>query len=120
MGIFDSTIVRYYRCTDEKCQGEICVEEKVKDDWQTKCPFCGLESLILDRADSNISIFMDYSKPKTIGALAEQNTKEKIKTGEMEQIQKEERKNLPFWRKSKKINYQVLKNPQKYIREGKV
>ncbi len=110
-------ICRTYRCDNEKCEAEIVCQETIADRWLVKCPFCGQKTLFLKSATSNMSIMMDPSKPKTLGSLGEQNGKRLAKEGKM---QKEEEVKPPFWRKNKKINYNILKDPKTYVSTGKV
>lgn len=113
MGLFDQEMYRQYKC--DSCGIIIGRKEKVSDPWLKKCPHCEKETLFIHSGSLNLSIFIDADKPKTLGSLAEKNTKEKIKSGELEPTKK---KSKPFWRKSDKINYDILKNPDRYIKEG--
>lgn len=115
MPIGDMKICRVYECSEDDCSCQIVCEEFVKDEWQTKCPFCKKKSLLLKSASLNMSIMVDLSKPKTLGSLGEQNAKRIAKEGK---LQKEDKIKPPFWRKNKKINYKILRDPKRYIESG--
>jgi type IV secretory pathway VirD2 relaxase len=114
---FDSTIHRIYECTNKKCEAKIHLEEQVKDMWKTTCPFCEKESLQLESAQLVAPVFIDLNKPKTIGSLGEKNYQLAIKEGRDTGIKKKDKKK-PWWRKNDKVNFNVLKNPNKYVETG--
>lgn len=64
-------------------------------------------------------VMMEPSKPKTMGTLAEKNTIQKIKSGEI----KEKKKTKPWWRQTDKVDTSLHKlsasAKQKYIMTGK-
>jgi hypothetical protein len=113
---FDSTVHRIYACENSECEAKIHCEETVKDPWQKVCPFCNQESLILESANLAAPAFIDLKQPKTVGSLGEKNYEKAVKEGKKTGVEREGR--TPFWRKNKKINYNVLKNPNKYINTG--
>lgn len=117
MPLNDQTIYRVYQCDNEECEAQLEVKETVGDPWQKECPFCKKNSLFLKSAHMNMSIFIDHSKPKTLGSLGEKNYEEAVKNGTIQPKKKEPK---PFWRKTDKINYNILKNPNKYVKEGYV
>lgn len=112
MSIADSTIVRIYSCSNCNCQ--ISFKEQVKDKWKKRCPFCKKHSLVLDKATVTLSTFIDSNTPKTMGMASQQNTARREKENPIE------KKKTPFWRSKEKINFNILKNPEKYITTGHV
>ncbi len=115
MPSLENTIVnRSYKCTNENCKCIIAYEEKATAKWRVKCPFCKQNSLLLEYGEMALTVLFDVKKPKTIGSLAEKNTLSKIKNGDIE----EKKKKTPFWRKNKKVNYSILKSPERYIETG--
>jgi hypothetical protein len=118
MSIFDSDITRIYKCTNIECEGIISCKQKVKDDWIKTCPFCGKDELVIESGEINMSIMFDLNKPKTLGMVSQKNADRKIKEGNL--TFNADKKKVPFWRKNKKINYDILKNPNRYIAEGTV
>ena len=119
MGIGDHTIFRIYTCMNEDCKCEVSFKEKVSKPWRKVCPFCKKHTLLLDRATLTLSAFVDTNQPKTLGAISDQNRTRKIKEGTPF---KDDQKaiNLPWWRKEKKVNMDVLRNPKQYIETGSV
>jgi hypothetical protein len=112
---FDSSIYRVYSCTNEKCSGKIGCNEMVKDKWQTQCPFCQEESLVLDSAHLAMPAFIDLNQPKTIGSLGEKNAEKARREGKQLGTTQPHK---PFWRNKNKIDFNVLKNPNNYIQTG--
>lgn len=116
MGKLDEIeIDRVYRCTNKKCSGVIAVTQKIFDQFIKICPFCEKESLIMQSADCGITMLVEPSVAKTWGTQAEVNTKRR----ENEREVAPKKKFRPFWRNSD-IDYKILKNPQKFIYEGKI
>lgn len=116
MGKNDKWIItRVYEC--KSCESVVAFEESASKAFRKRCPVCNKHALLLKEGISNLSIFVDSTRPKTLGALAEKNTEDKLKRGES--IEDPLRKK-PFWRKSNKINYKVLSNPGKYVQTGKI
>ncbi len=115
MGISDFSINRVYACTNQDCKCQLAIQQKVSDKWRKKCPFCHKMSLVLESACMNLSTMIDTKVPKTLGSMSQHNRKR-------DEIEKgvEPSKPKPFWRSKQKINYEVLKNPQKYIATGHV
>jgi len=117
MSILDVEIYRIYRCC--ACQGEIGYAQKPTDDWIKTCPLCNKDELLLHKAISNISTIVGFNDPKTLGALAEKNSREREKQGLSNKGIKDKGEK-PWWRKNSKINFDVLKNPNRYIEQGKI
>ncbi len=114
MSIADSIISRTYKC--DHCKSIIQYDQKASEKWKKKCPLCKKHKLYLDSADSNMSLLMDNSKPKTIGSLGQKNYEDAKRRGT---LPKEINNPTPYWRKGRqKINYKVLKNPSWYIKTG--
>lgn len=109
-----------YECT--KCKDVFETRQSIKDKPLTKCEKCGEDTL--QRVIYPPSNFVDKT-PRTVGTLAEQNTrKHKGHYNEMDAKKAEERKaKEPFYGKlSKEKRKDLQKNPHKierYIREGK-
>ena len=116
-GIWDSRITRLYKCTNSECECEISYTQKASEKFKKKCPFCHDRSLVIKESECNIGCFVDNKSPKTLGMLANKNAEEKAKRGELTEGFKGK---PPCWRKSHKINYDILKNPKKYISTGKI
>lgn len=116
--LLESTVYRKYKCDNCKCV--LGLEQKVKDKWKKKCPLCGKYKLYITHSELNISILIDSKKPKTIGSLAEKNRDTKTRRGEETKGFKDKHSPTPPWRKGKKINFNVLKNPSQYIEKGSV
>jgi predicted RNA-binding Zn-ribbon protein involved in translation (DUF1610 family) len=117
MSIGDASVTRLYGC--ESCECEIAYKQLVKEKWKKKCPMCGKHTLVLKSADISMNVLFDVSVPKTLGSLAEHNSKKKVSEEGKDALGKP--KEVPWWRKNKKkVDFSVLKNPQKYIQEGKV
>lgn len=106
---FDSIVYRIYKCYE--CEGEIGVEQTLKDDWLKECPFCSKEALLIKEGNLASQAMVDVKKPKTLGSLSEKNRDKKIKEGEDTTGMRKK----PFWRDSHKINFDILKNPTKYV-----
>ena len=100
------TVTRVYKCC--KCEGMIAVEQQASEDFLKDCPFCKKPELLIESGHTNLSFVVDLNKPKTVGALAEKNRKYAINEGLYDKKTK------------KKYNYDILKNPNKYIAEGEV
>jgi len=119
MGLFDQDITNTYKC--EECKGEIAVKQLVKDPWVKTCPFCQKETLIHKSGNLGMSFFIDQENPKSIGMLGQKNTERALKEGKtLKDLGFKEKAPKPWWRKSEKINYDVLKNPTRYTMEGRI
>lgn len=104
---------RLYEC--KACGHEYIAEEKCSAKFRRKCPCCNKHRLFLKSADSGMMVGVDTIKGKTVGSVAEQNTKRREKEGYVEK-----QPSKPWWRKNKKrVDIDVLKNPSKYIATGK-
>jgi hypothetical protein len=114
-GIKNWTINRVYKCTN--CSNCFSFEQKAISNFKKKCPSCLKNTLIIDSGHCNISVIMDVKRPKTLGALGDKNLHEREKQLGPKRVKKN--KNYkPFWRKNKKINYDILRNPSRYIETG--
>ena len=114
MSLSDQKIVRIYQCTHKACEAKMSYIEAVGKKWRKMCPICRKRSLVLDSAHLNISTFIDVNNPRTFGGCSDKNTYRREKEGLAP------KKETPFWRKNKKINYNVLKNPKKYVETGTI
>jgi DNA-directed RNA polymerase subunit RPC12/RpoP len=110
MSLGNQTIHRIYTCLN--CKGQIAYKEQVKDKWRKKCPFCNKNSLLLDKAVLSLSTIIGLNESKTFLSLAQKNTERRNKELGIK------KKKKPFWRKKDKVNFEVLKNPTKYVNEG--
>ena len=115
MGILDQTIYNVYKCDNSECNAEVAYKQQVKDKWKKKCPFCNKKSLYLQSGNLSISTFVDMQKPTTIGMISQQNRDRYLKENGKDYF---EPKKTPWWRKNKKIDYSILKNPKQYIETG--
>lgn len=116
--LFDAEVYRVYKCTDDTCDASIGVTQAAKDPWLIKCPFCEKDTLVIHSGSlKNIHTLVGVNSPTTLGSLAEQNTLEKKKKGEST---KREGGFKPWWRKDDKVNFNILKNPKRYIETGKI
>ena len=85
------------------------------EDFIKLCPFCNKKSLVISSGNLGISIFIDSKKPKTFGGQSDYNMKQDEKEGKVRS-----KKSKPFYRSNEKINFDILKNPSKYIGTGKI
>jgi putative FmdB family regulatory protein len=111
---FDSSIERTYECLS--CKHKFCVVQKLKDKWKKRCPSCKKHELVITDSNTNVQTMVDVNKPKTLGCLADKNRDRKEKLGETTEGMRKK----PFWRKDYKINYNILKDPNKYVKKGYV
>lgn len=112
--VFDSEVTRIYRCHNEECEAEIVCKEKLSDPWKHQCPFCEKNELYLSSSTDPFTILKDLKNPNTVGMLAQKNTDRKVKEENL-QIGKKKR---PWWRKTDKLDFSILKNPKKFIETG--
>jgi DNA-directed RNA polymerase subunit RPC12/RpoP len=108
----DLMVNRIYKC--EKCEGEVLYKENCSKSFRKRCPLCNKNGLLLKEGHINMDIFVDMKKSKTLGSQSDLNYKKLEKEQEIKKVQN------PWWRKNKKINFDVLKNPTRYINEGKL
>jgi hypothetical protein len=111
------TVNRIYTCYNKECNGQVFYEQGIYDKFKKKCPFCKKNELVLDSGTLNSTMIMDIKKPKTLGSLGEKNYENAQKEGKELGFRKT---HIPFWRKNKKIDYGILKNPSKYIETGNI
>lgn len=118
--LLDLEISRVYRCTS--CQYQEHVVQKASDDFLHKCPACKKDDLVIEEANCGLNVAVGINSPKTIGALAEKNRTIKERNGELspKDIDGLRGTKKPWWRKKNKIDYSILKNPEKYIKKGVV
>lgn len=109
----DTQQTRIYKCDNPECACIISYQQKSDDPWKKECPFCQQQTLYLDSCQGDMNLFFDLQRGKTLGSLSEQNIKRAEKDGTLD------KKKVPFWRKDKpKIDFNILKNPSKYITTG--
>ena len=114
-GLGDLEIYRIYECTEEDCGCEIGVVQTAKEGFIKECPECSKETLVMKSGKANMSIFIDPDKPKTLGMQGQMNRREQEANGtQMDPVKKK-----PWWRSKYKIDYDILKNPKRYIETGK-
>jgi putative FmdB family regulatory protein len=112
----NSTVYRIYKC--DNCKYEFDIIQTISDKWKKKCPNCKKNQLFIKEAQLNMSLIIDSQIPKTVGTLAEKNTEKLSKQGKIDL--KSKKKSKPFWRDKDKINYNILKNPEKYVSTGDI
>jgi hypothetical protein len=117
MSIANCSINRIYECSNDDCKGKVSFVQKISDPWKKKCPFCRKYSLYLDSATSSMTLIIDNKKPNTMGGISDQNKLRREKDGK-EWI--DSRGHTPFWRKNKKIDYNILRNPKKFVETGQI
>lgn len=106
-----------YECTS--CQDLIEVRQSIKETPLTLCEKCGQQSLqrVIHAVD-----FYDKT-PRTVGTLAEKNTREQRGLAEKQEHEKPKKtREEPFYGKLPKDKVSILgdaKRVQKYIMEGK-
>ena len=106
---------RVYRCSDINCDSIIAVTQNCSDPWITLCPFCENETMLLESGKCNLTTVLDLQRGKTIGAVGDKAQQKAIQSGD----KVEPKRHKPWWRsKGGKPNFQILKNPQKYISDG--
>ncbi len=106
-------VTRLYKCN--ACEEQFVMEQKCSAPFRRKCPYCKKNRVTLKEGRCGLSHIMDSNTAKTLGAAGEQNTRRREKEGYVEP-----KKFTPWWRKGKKkVDLEVLKNPQKYISTGK-
>lgn len=107
-----------YRYTDTDEIETFEILQQMKDDPFITCPESGRP---VERIIQSPSIIMDSNKPKTLGSLAQKNTEEAIKRGQMAAPKTQEN---PWWRPNKKkpvdMTGKSQKQVERYIREGKL
>jgi len=105
-GIKDIEIHRNYKC--DNCKYCFGIKQTASEKWKKKCPKCKKHLLFISDSWDNMSTIVDFGTPKTVGSLAEHNTKKMIKEDKLENKAKA------------KTNYNILKDPAKYIETGKI
>lgn len=116
MPLSEQTIHRIYDCKNAECAAKIALTEKVGDPWMKTCPFCEQDTLLLDKAVLSLSGIVGMKNRTTLGSLSDENRR----SYEKEHGKDKFHKDIPFWRKSSKLNMEILKNPQKYVETGHI
>jgi hypothetical protein len=116
MALKDQVVYRVYSCTNNDCGAKVSCQQGIFEKWRKQCPFCKKHSLLMEQATTNISTFIDLQRPKTLGGISDQNRSKKEREG-LDDPMKPKR---PFWRNKDKIDFNILKNPKKYIDTGTV
>lgn len=105
-----------YECENAECACVVEIRHSIKDDPIKTCPLCHQEKLRRNVV-SGFMVMIEPSKPRTLMGVAEKNTKDALARGETPPGW--EKKPTPPWRDGP-LDMRVLKNPRKYIMEGKV
>lgn len=113
MSLKDIEIYRTYKCTE--CEGIIGLTQGAVDDFIKDCPFCGRQTMLMDSAETNLTFLFDLKKPKTLGMIAQTNEASNEK-----EYGPAEPKWKPWWRDKHRVNFDILKNPSRYIEEGRI
>lgn len=118
--IEDIEVHRHYKCRNPECEAEIVKTQKCTEDFIRICPFCGKEEFSLVSGTSTIIGTVDLQEGKTIGSIAEKNTQRRLKEGTIKpedalNWQGKKKKPRPWWRKTDKPDFSILKNPKKYM-----
>lgn len=89
----------------------------------TQCPSCGCDGC-LARDFSGINAVVDSSQPKTIGDLANKNTEDAVKRGELPKSaldwESNRKKKREAKKKAKAISQMTPMQRTNYIMEGKM
>lgn len=89
----------------------------------TQCPSCGCNSC-LARDFSGINAVIDSAQPKTIGDLANKNTEDAVKRGELPKSalnwEANRKKKREIQKKAKAISQMTPTQRTNYIMEGKM
>ncbi|MFA5669973.1 MAG: hypothetical protein WC967_12060 [Balneolaceae bacterium] len=121
MGLFDEPITQIYECSS--CGVSFSTERFLSQDILVSCPNCNKNTLKWIRNVIGLSVSIDTKIPKTLGTLAEKNSREKEKRGESID-DRPDAKDVPWWRregdKGRRPNLKILKNPIKYIETGEI
>jgi hypothetical protein len=117
MSLAEQSIYRVYKCDNDDCASVVGYNETIGDPWRKECPFCLEQSLYLDSAITKLTTVMELNQPKTIGTLGERNYEKALKEGKKIFGEKPKK---PFYRSKDKVNFDILKNPNKYISEGRI
>lgn len=114
--IQEQSVYRVYQCLNPECQGEFGTTQGACDEFCKICPACGLEELVIKFANASFISLIGINQARTFGMIGQKNQQEKERR---EGIKK---KHIPSWRsgnkRESKINFDILKNPNKYIETG--
>lgn len=105
-----------YQCENNDCQSKFEYQQSIKDDAIKKCPHCDQKTLIR-LIGFGLGVVVKTNTPKTLGHLAEQNTKK------MGKSQNSNTKKTPWWRqteggKDSPIDFNILKDPKGHIEKA--
>lgn len=107
----------------QSCQHHFEVWLKMSDAKPTECPSCGCNEC-LARDFSGINAVVDSSQPKTIGDLANKNTEDAVKRGELPKSaldwESNRKKKREAKNKAKAISKMTPTQRTAYIMEGKM
>jgi hypothetical protein len=95
----------------------------MSDERPTQCPSCGCNDC-LSRDFSGINAVVDSNQPKTIGDLANKNTEDAVKRGELPKSaldwESNRKKKREVKNKAKKISEMTQQQKTDYIMTGKM
>lgn len=108
MGLFDEPITYEYYCIDCDRSFQKTATFAEHAEFEPTCDECG-QKMCFKAVDYNPHATNDmHGEPKTLGALAEKNSKQREKEGKS------------IEHPHKRYNKKILDNPEKYIMTGKV
>jgi len=103
-----------YECQNKECEFNFDIIHSIKSDPLKKCPKCNKLTLIRLISDNiNIRIKRDQSYYKK----QERQEMRQYRKRTTEKLKEKYRNKKPWWR-GEKIDMDVLKNPEKYIKTG--
>ena len=111
--LLNLVISRTYKCS--ACGQKCYFEQKATEKFKKKCPNCGKNELYIDSATCSLSV--GVNETKTIGGLADKNTRKMEKEGTLPPPKPKAKR--PWWRKTDKVDLDILKNPKRFIEEGR-
>jgi hypothetical protein len=95
----------------------------MSDERPTQCPSCGCDGC-LARDFSGINTVVDSNQPKTIGDLANKNTEDAVKRGELPKSaldwESNKKKKREVKNRAKKISEMTQQQKTDYIMTGKM
>ena len=106
-----------YEC--ESCGHEFEMFQSIKAEHLTDCPECNKSTLIRLIGAGGAVIIRGTKNPCTGGRSQKRQTPPKRAPRDKLGQGKNKGEN-PFWRPTGKVNKKILKNPERYIKEGKV
>ena len=121
--IYKSQIMPIYGFICENCSHKFDLFLKMSDEKPDTCPQCNVSGK-LGRDFSGVNVIVEMSQPKTIGDLANKNTEDAVKRGELpksaldwEANRKKKRENQ---QRAKKITSMTQQQKTDYIMTGKM